>query len=56
VLLSPVSSVTFFYVLKILERQQKLKPGETEQLSPLSTAAAADDSALEMGITKRRRA
>jgi hypothetical protein len=40
-------------LLKILERQQKLKPGETEQLSPLSGPDV--ESALEMGTTKRRR-
>jgi hypothetical protein len=49
---------------QILERQQKLKPGEAEML-PVTAATAAsaltgrdavDDSALEMGITKRRRA
>lgn len=47
-----------FRLKQILERQQKLKPGEKEQqdllLGELDVNAATEEAAIEMGMTRRR--
>jgi len=47
------SSFFLFSNAQILERQEKLKPGELEDLHG-DGDAASEEAAIEMGITRRR--